>query len=138
MNSDRRLGRVKSSRQQSAEEEEEEEKLFLQAMLDYERDAKDKYKTGIKVDEMHTMAQVWQALDEIAEKYEKGDNKQSIWGRVRLAFRKLGEHGTAFEGWLGLLPTESYYLSTICGGIKLILHVRFQHRSQCMWFFIGS
>lgn len=45
------------------------------------------------------------------------------WGKVREAFRKLGENSQSFQSWLGLLPTENSFLSVLCGGLQLILGV---------------
>ncbi|KAJ5761844.1 uncharacterized protein N7511_005226 [Penicillium nucicola] len=98
----------------------EEEQKFIQALRDYEKDAKPKYRTGVKIDEIHTLADVWEMLDTAVDDYEKG-KKAGVWGRVRKAFGGLGENGAAVEQWLGLLPTESQYMSVVCGGIKLIL-----------------
>ncbi|KAL2831433.1 hypothetical protein BDW59DRAFT_169699 [Aspergillus cavernicola] len=98
-----------------------EEQKFLQALRDYEKNVKPRYKTGIHIDGTHTMAEVWKYLDSTVEKYEKGGEKPGVWGRVRRAFRGLGENGQAIDQWLGLLPTQSNYLSIVCGGFKLIL-----------------
>ncbi|KAL3471640.1 hypothetical protein BJX99DRAFT_266539 [Aspergillus californicus] len=98
-----------------------EEQRFLQALRDYERNARPIYKTGLDVDVTHTMAQVWSMLDSAVARYEQREENPGVWGRVRLAFRGLGEHGQALDKWLGLLPTQSHYLSVVCGGVKLIL-----------------
>ena len=80
--------------------------------------------TGVDLSEKHTMSGVWDVLDQALDRYRNKDI-QGSWGRIRNAFRKLGEHSGAVEGWLGLLPKESHYLSVVCGGFKLILTVRF-------------
>ncbi|KAL4917347.1 hypothetical protein BDW62DRAFT_183927 [Aspergillus aurantiobrunneus] len=98
----------------------EEERRFLQALRDYEKNAKPKYKTGLDIDGKHTLAEVWKILDRAVEKYEDAD-KVGIWGRVRRAFRGLGQNGQAIQQWLGVVPSESNYLSVVCGGFKLIL-----------------
>ncbi|GLA00334.1 hypothetical protein AnigIFM60653_008393 [Aspergillus niger] len=100
----------------------EEEQKFLQAMRDYENNSKNKYKTGIKVDQTHTMEDLWNSVDHVAEKYKNSESERGIWDQIRIAFRKLGDHESAIDGWLGLLPSESNYLSVVCGGLKFILH----------------
>ncbi|OJJ76616.1 hypothetical protein ASPBRDRAFT_192736 [Aspergillus brasiliensis CBS 101740] len=100
----------------------EEEQRFLQAMRDYENNAKTKYKTGINVDEVHSMEDLWQSVDLIAVKYKNRETEKDMWNRVRNAFRNLGDHEAAVEGWLGLVPAESNYMSVVCGGLKFILH----------------
>ncbi|OJJ46458.1 hypothetical protein ASPZODRAFT_166711, partial [Penicilliopsis zonata CBS 506.65] len=98
----------------------EEEQKFLQKLRDYEKTAKPKYRTGINVDGMHTLAKVWEVLDQAVDNYEKGD-KAGVWSRVRRAFRGLGNNGEAIQQWLGLVPSGSNYMSTVCGGIKIII-----------------
>ncbi|OJI86043.1 hypothetical protein ASPTUDRAFT_38786 [Aspergillus tubingensis CBS 134.48] len=100
----------------------EEEQKFLQAMRDYENDSKNKYKTGIKVDQVHTMEELWNSVDQVAAKYKNSEAEKGMWNQIRNAFRKLGDHENAINGWLGLLPSESKYLSVVCGGLKFILH----------------
>lgn len=99
-----------------------EEQRFLGAMREYEGTAKDKYKTGIKPEDSHTMADVWVIIDDAVARYQ-AQGKEGIWGRIRGAFRKFGENDGAVKTWLGLLPTESNYLSVLCGGLKMIVSV---------------
>lgn len=101
----------------------EEEQKFLQAMRDYENNSKNKYKTGIRVDQVHTLEELWNSVDQVAAKYKNSEGEKGVWDRIRNAFRKLGDHENAINGWLGLLPSESNYLSVVCGGLKFILHV---------------
>lgn len=91
-------------------------------MKEYEESAKDKYKTGININEMHSLDEIWTMLDTPVEKYQKKDIK-GFWGHIRLAFRKLGEYDKPITGWLGLIPSENVYLSLVCGGLQMILKV---------------
>ncbi|OIW24490.1 hypothetical protein CONLIGDRAFT_648639 [Coniochaeta ligniaria NRRL 30616] len=100
-----------------------EEEQFKEAMREYEDTAEPKYKTGIDPDAEHSVTQLWKVIDDEVAKYHSKD-KKGLWGKIRLAFRKLGDGNQAVQGWLGLLPTESHYLSVVCGGLKLIIHVR--------------
>lgn len=54
------------------------------------------------------------------EKYKLEDVK-GFWGSLRNGFRKFGDSQKALTAWIALLPTESHYLSVLCGGLKLIL-----------------
>lgn len=65
---------------------------------------------------------IMESIVEVQKKYEV-DTIKTPWGKVRKAFRKLGDNSGTFQSWLGLLPTESHYLSILCGGLKLILGV---------------
>ena len=98
------------------------EERFRQAIEKYEEQTN----TGVDLREPHTMSELWEILDRAVDKYNIQD-VQGFWGRIRKAFRKFGEHSGAVEGWLGLLPKESHYLSVVCGGFKLILTVHVLH-----------
>ncbi|KAL8295803.1 hypothetical protein RB597_009127 [Gaeumannomyces tritici] len=106
-----------ASERQDVQEEEERFKAFLE---DYERGAKEKYKTGIDPHGKHTIQELLDVVESAVDKYQNADTK-GLWGKVRLAFRKLGGSGDVVTGWLGLLPSETEYLSVICGGLKLII-----------------
>ena len=111
-----------------------EEARFKDIMREYETTAKPKYKTGFDPDGKHSVAELWKVIDDAVDKYQSKD-VEGVWGRIRLAFRKLGDKDKAIEGWLGLLPQESQYLSVVCGGLKLVLHVnlgQFSHGQDQM------
>jgi hypothetical protein len=99
---------------------ESEEDGFKKAMRDYENTAKGKYKTGIDPDSEHTAQQLEKVITESIDRYQTKDMK-GFWGKIRWACRKLGDGSDDIQGWLGLLPTESHYLSVVAGGLKLIL-----------------
>jgi hypothetical protein len=101
---------------------ETEEDRFKKAMREYESTAKEKYKTGIDPDSEHTIKQLETVAAEAIDQYQTKDTK-GFWGKIRLACRKLGDGSEDLQGWLGLLPTESEYLSVVAGGLKLILKV---------------
>jgi len=88
----------------------------------YENTAQEKYKTGINPDSEHTIKDLEAVVSEAIDNYQTKDTK-GFWGKIRLACRKLGDGSEAIQGWLGLLPQESEYLSVVCGGLKLILKV---------------
>lgn len=91
-------------------------------MKEYELNAEEKYKTGIDPHGKHTVQELLDVVESTVDKYQNADTK-GLWGKVRLAFRKLGASGDAITGWLGLLPSETEYLSIVCGGLKLIITV---------------
>lgn len=59
-------------------------------------------------------------VDKVEDKY-KIEGVKGFWGPLRSSFRKFGENHKAFTAWIGLLPTESHYISILCGGLKLII-----------------
>lgn len=91
-------------------------------MRDYENTAKEKYKTGVDLNETHSVEQLWQIIDGTIDDYSLR-GQDGIWKKIRTGLRQLGDGSEAIQGWLGLLPTESEYLSVVCGGLKLILKV---------------
>lgn len=46
-------------------------------------------------------------------------------GFIQRGWRRFGRNSESFESWLKLLPTESQYLSVLCGGLQLIIGVSF-------------
>jgi hypothetical protein len=100
-----------------------EEDVFKEAMIEYENEAPQKYKTGVDPSKKHTITELGKTIDDAVDKYQAKD-KKGVWGKIRNAFSKLGEGQEAMEGWLGLLPDQSEYFSVICGGLKLIIGVR--------------
>ena len=94
------------------------------AVDEYEKSAEAKYKTYIRSGETHTWEQVIEEVDRAAAQY---NDKSSLWHKIRQGLRKFGEGHSAFDAWLGLLPTQSNYCSMLCGGLKLILKVKFPH-----------
>ncbi|KAJ9149747.1 hypothetical protein NKR23_g4164 [Pleurostoma richardsiae] len=45
---------------------------------------------------------------------------RGTWGRIRRAFRRVGNTKSVLEPWMQLLPSQSEYFSILCGGLKLI------------------
>ena len=49
------------------------------------------------------------------------ETSRGVRGLVYKQLRKFGDNSETFRSWLKLLPTESHYLSVLCGGLTLIL-----------------
>ena len=81
------------------------------------------HSTKINLDGKHTVAEVWAEVDIAANQCDSLDQQPGFWGWVRLAFWSLGQHEKAVEEWLGLVPSDPEYLSSLCGGIKFIVRV---------------
>jgi hypothetical protein len=104
------------------EEAESEEVRFCRAAASYERVADAKYKTHITVQGLvHTWDEVLDEVNHVAYQYK---DSSTFWGKIRKGLRKFGDNHRAFDAWLGLLPTQSHYLSSLCGGLKLVIRVR--------------
>lgn len=91
-------------------------------MIEYETTAEEKYKTGVTPDETFEMEQLWKIIDEQKERYRKR-GQEGLLGKIRYAFRKLGDGNVVITGWLGLLPSQSQYMSLICGGCTMVIKV---------------
>lgn len=105
-----------------------EKECFKKAMDDYlaveKKDPKSKlsFSAVVNVGPDDCLKVILGSITEAQTTYEIEAIK-GPWGKVREAFRKLGENSQAFQSWLGLLPSENNYLSVLCGGLKLILGV---------------
>ena len=99
-----------------------EKRLFQAAIEQYEDTTKDsKYKTNIVSDATHTWEDVLAEVNAASERY---NDVSGFWGKIRKGFRSFGANNQVFDAWAGLLPTQSNYLSVLCGGLKLIFSVR--------------
>lgn len=104
----------------SYDEATKENVLFVEALERYENSADEKFKTHINIHQSHTWDDVLKEVSKVEDKYKNEDVK-GFWGSIRKGFRKFGENHKAFNAWIGLLPADSHYVSTLCGGLKLIV-----------------
>ena len=97
---------------------------FIEAAIAYQNSEADAdLKVGLSIDweHSHTWKDVLEEIDKVAE---SRNDTSSLWGKVRKAFRSIGNNNKILDSWLKLLPTDSHYFSIVCGGLKLILGVR--------------
>lgn len=59
-------------------------------------------------------------MNQVADKFCKSSGKMAA---VRRFFDRLGDNGSTFSAWLGLLP-DGEYSSIVCGAFKMIIKVR--------------
>ena len=106
------------------DEVEQEAKLFADALKAYEEDPQvpAKYKTGIDIDHPHSIGDVIEQIDLSLTDY-KNENEKTVWQFIRKGWWKLGESQDGIKNWMALLPSESEYMSLICGGLNLIIKV---------------
>ena len=99
-----------------------EKRLFQAAIEQYEDTTKNsKYKTNIVSNATHTWEGVLAEVNAASERY---NDVSGFWGKIRKGLRSFGANNKVFDAWAGLLPTQSNYLSVLCGGLKLIFSVR--------------
>lgn len=70
----------------------------------------------------HTWDDVLSLQQSLSEDREKETSK-GVKGFAYRHLRRFGDNSKTFQSWLKLLPTESHYLSVLCGGLQLILGV---------------
>ena len=66
----------------------------------------------------------WSDVLSAQESFSQGreiETSRGVKGLVYKQLRKFGDNSESFRSWLKLLPTESHYLSVLCGGLTLIL-----------------
>ena len=91
-------------------------------METYEETTKgSKYRTNILSEAPHTWEEI---LAEVSAASERYNDVSGFWGKIRKGLRSFGVNNQALDAWTGLLPTQSQYLSILCGGLKLIISVR--------------
>lgn len=66
----------------------------------------------------HSWSDVVRIVTEAEETYLKDDTAS---GKVRRAFRRLGDNAKSIKPFIGLLPEGNY--KTLCGGLTLVLTV---------------
>jgi len=99
-----------------------EKRLFKAAIETYENSTQgSKYKTNIVSEATHTWEDVLAEVNAASERYNE---VSGFWGKIRKGLRRFGDNNQAFDAWAGLLPSQSQYLSILCGGLKLIFSVR--------------
>ena len=79
---------------------------------------------GVNIRAKHT----WNEILVIQQKLSQEREDQSsvgLKGFLHKQGRRFGDNSESFKAWLDLLPTESHYISVLCGGLKLILGVGF-------------
>jgi hypothetical protein len=99
---------------------EQEANLFTEALKSYEAEVPVKYKTGVDVEQPHSIGDVVNQIDSALREY-KSDSERIVWEAVRKSFWKLSESQDALKNWIALLPSQSEYMSIICGGLNLII-----------------
>ena len=70
----------------------------------------------------YSWSHVLSAQDSFSQECENGTSR-GVKGIVYKQLRRFGDNSEIFQSWLKLLPTESHYLSVLCGGLTLILGV---------------
>lgn len=94
---------------------------FVEVLQTFESNLSDKYKTRFDLRTKHTWSEVIEEATTAETKYQKKGDGESPFGKVRGFFRTLQMKSPVAEGWLDLLPSQTEYMSLVCGGFKVIL-----------------
>ena len=87
-----------------------------------EANKKEKLKQNINITDNHTWDEVCEELKKAMLVYNE-ESVKGFRGFFRKSARSFGDNSSTFKSWLDFLPTESHYLSILCGGLKLVLGV---------------
>ncbi|KAK4204944.1 hypothetical protein QBC40DRAFT_272041 [Triangularia verruculosa] len=98
----------------------EQEKLRFQlAMADYENlTSGSKFRTDITAKPLYTWDDVLIEVQQASDSYSEASG---MWAKIRKGLCSFGRNAKAFDAWASLLPSQSEYLSVLCGGLKFIL-----------------
>ncbi len=97
-----------------------QKRAFITTVKRYNADAKESGSMQMDPSAHYTWSDVLSAQQTFSRERENGTSR-GIKGLVYKKLRKFGDDSETFQSWLKLLPTESQYLSVLCGGLKLIL-----------------
>ena len=103
-------------------EAEVHKRAFLETVNRYNRVAKESGSIQMDTNADYTWSDVLSAQEKFSQERENGTST-GVKGFVYKNLRKFGDNSETFQSWLKLLPTESHYLSVLCGGLTLILGV---------------
>jgi hypothetical protein len=91
------------------------------------RKTKDVNVSNFRLGHCHDWGEVTDTIQGVVDKYYSTDTK---WGKIRGAFRRVGDNAASIQGFVGLLPDGSY--KTLCGGLTLVLTVGYPRVFFCV------
>ncbi|KAK0672653.1 hypothetical protein QBC41DRAFT_313089 [Cercophora samala] len=97
-----------------------QEKLRFQlAMADFQNlTAEPKFGTETMAGSFYTWDDVLKEAQQASDAYSEAPG---MWNKIRKGLSSFGRNAKAFDAWASLLPSQSEYVSVLCGGLKLIL-----------------
>jgi len=98
---------------------------FSKALLTLkEKNAGDKTIASFDLESCHDWKEITERIQVVADSYH---NKGTTWRKIRSTFRRVGDNAKSLQTFVSLLPDGEY--KTLCGGLTLILTVRFFDQS---------
>ncbi len=95
-------------------------RTFIATVKRYNVVAKESGSMQMDTSANYTWSDVLSAQESFSQERESGTSR-GVKGFVYKYVRRFGDNSETFQSWLKLLPTESHYLSVLCGGLTLIL-----------------
>jgi len=95
---------------------------FIETVGSYNRVAGDHGSMDMDINAEHTWDKVLAVQQEFSQMREV-ETSRGVAGMFRKTMRRFGDNSESFQAWLTLLPTDSHYLSVLCGGLTLVLKV---------------
>ncbi|KAL9083866.1 MAG: hypothetical protein Q9165_008336 [Trypethelium subeluteriae] len=92
---------------------------LLKAMEGYQEQVKFKYRVDFEVEAVHDWEEVIGLALHLKDSYAECEF-EGAGGKVRDYARKFCDYAKPLKAFLLLLPSESSYVSVLCGGLKLI------------------
>lgn len=111
---------TKSSRVTIYKQAEIQKREFIATVNKYNTVAKQSGSMQMDTSADYTWNDVLSAQESFSQERENVTSR-GIKGIMYKQLRRFGDNSETFQSWLKLLPTESHYLSVLCGGLTLIL-----------------
>lgn len=97
-----------------------QKRAFIATVSRYNAVAKESGSMQMDTNADYTWSDVLSAQESFSQQRENATSK-GVKGFVYKQVRRFGDNSETFQSWLKLLPTDSHYLSVLCGGLTLIL-----------------
>ena len=99
-----------------------QKRAFIASVNKYNVVAKESGSMQMDTNADFTWSDVLSAQESFSQERENRTSR-GVKGFAYKQLRRFGDNSSSFQSWLKLLPTESHYLSVLCGGLTLVLGV---------------
>ena len=113
---------LKSLRVAIYKKAEVQKRAFIATVNRYNADAKRGASIQLDTNADYTWSDVLSAQESFFQA-RQSVRSDGVRGFMHKHLQSFGDNSETFQSWLKLLPTDSHYLSVLCGGLTLILGV---------------
>ena len=110
---------------------------FIRTVDSYNTDARRQGTASLDIRAHYTWEDVLSLQQGLTEA-RNVKNSSGLRGFMHKGLRGIGDKSEAFQAWLKILPTQSQYLSVLCGGLTLVLGVCYPLVRQDYGTILGS